>query len=93
MFIEDIDSEFSESIRTLRTLMVAKFQRKNLILLSSTYRRRKNYNFSLNTALAFSKIGKVILIETDIRRPTVLNVTIKKICKKSGFSDIIQGRS
>ena len=28
MFLEDVNSEFSESIRTLRTLMVAKFQKQ-----------------------------------------------------------------
>ena len=37
MFIEDVDSEFSESIRTLRTLLVAKYQKNKTILISSTY--------------------------------------------------------
>ena len=61
MFLEDINSEFSESIRTLRTLMVAKFQKNKSILLSSTYSGEGKTTISLNTALAFSKIGKVIL--------------------------------
>jgi len=95
MFLEDINSEFSESIRTLRTLMVAKFQKNKSILLSSTYSGEGKTTISLNTALAFSKIGKVILIETDIRRPSVLNITGKadsdEINKKPGFSDILQG--
>ena len=29
IFMEDVNSEFSESIRTLRTLLVAKFQKKS----------------------------------------------------------------
>ena len=92
MFLEDINSEFSESIRTLRTLMVAKFQKNKSILLSSTYSGEGKTTISLNTALAFSKIGKVILIETDIRRPSVLNITSKSDnVKKTGFSDILQG--
>jgi succinoglycan biosynthesis transport protein ExoP len=92
MFLEDINSEFSESIRTLRTLLVAKFQKNKSILLSSTYSGEGKTTISLNTALAFSKIGKVILIETDIRRPSVLNITNKSMeNKKPGFSDIIQG--
>ena len=37
MFIEDVNSEFSESIRTLRTLLVAKYQKNKTILISSTY--------------------------------------------------------
>jgi succinoglycan biosynthesis transport protein ExoP len=92
MFLEDINSEFSESIRTLRTLMVAKYQKKKSILLTSTYSGEGKTTISLNTALSFSKIGKVILIETDIRRPSVLNITGRaEDIKKIGFSDIIQG--
>ena len=37
MFLEDVNSEFSESIRTLRTLLVAKFQKNKSLLISSTY--------------------------------------------------------
>ena len=92
MFIEDVDSEFSESIRTLRTLLVAKFQKNKTILLSSTYSGEGKTTISLNTALAFSKIGKVLLVETDIRRPSVLNkTTLVDEAPKSGFSDLIQG--
>ncbi len=92
IFLEDVDAEFSESIRTLRTLLVSKIQKKKTLLISSTYSGEGKTTIALNAALAFSKIGKVILIETDIRRPSVLNITNKKeqITKK-GFSDIIQG--
>ena len=92
MFIEDVDSEFSESIRTLRTLLVAKFQKNKSILISSAYSGEGKTTISLNTALAFSKIGKVLLVETDIRRPSVLAKTSQADeAPKVGFSDIIQG--
>ena len=92
MFIEDVDSEFSESIRTLRTLLVAKYQKNKTILISSTYSGEGKTTVSLNAALAFSKIGKVLLVETDIRRPSVLNkTTLVDEAPKSGFSDLIQG--
>jgi capsular exopolysaccharide synthesis family protein len=92
MFIEDADSEFSESIRTLRTLLVAKYQKNKTILISSTYSGEGKTTISLNTALAFSKIGKVLLVETDIRRPSVLNKTTQgDEAPKVGFSDLIQG--
>ena len=92
MFIEDVNSEFSESIRTLRTLLVAKYQKNKSILISSTYSGEGKTTISLNTALAFSKIGKVLLVETDIRRPSVLDKTSQGInAPKVGFSDIIQG--
>ena len=92
MFIEDVDSEFSESIRTLRTLLVAKYQKNKTILISSTYSGEGKTTISLNTALAFSKIGKVLLVETDIRRPSVLTKTTQgDEAPKVGFSDLIQG--
>jgi len=92
LFIEDVNSEFSEAVRSLRTLLVAKFQKKKTVLLSSTYSGEGKTTIALNTALAFSKIGKVILIETDIRRPSVLNIINKtEEAKRPGFSDIIQG--
>jgi capsular exopolysaccharide synthesis family protein len=92
MFIEDVDSEFSESIRTLRTLLVAKYKKNKTILISSTYSGEGKTTISLNTALAFSKIGKVLLIETDIRRPSLLSKTTQAdTAPKIGFSDIIQG--
>ena len=94
MFIEDVNSEFSESIRTLRTLLVAKYKKNKSILISSTYSGEGKTTISLNTALAFSKIGKVILIETDIRRPSVLSKTSQADdAPKVGFSDIIQGET
>ena len=92
IFIEDSNSEFSESIRTLRTLLVAKYQKNKSILISSTYSGEGKTTISLNTALAFSKIGKVLLVETDIRRPSVLTKTTQADqAPKVGFSDLIQG--
>ena len=94
MFIEDVNSEFSESIRTLRTLLVAKYQKHKTIMVSSTYSGEGKTTVSLNSALAFSKIGKVLLIETDIRRPSVLSKTnLSEEAPKAGFSDIIQGKA
>ena len=92
MFLEDVNSEFSESIRTLRTLMVAKFQKNKSLLISSTYSGEGKTTISLNIALAFSKIGKVLLVETDVRRPSVLDKTTQADeAPKVGFSDLIQG--
>ena len=92
MFLEDVNSEFSEAIRTLRTLLVAKFKKNKSILLTSTYSGEGKTTIALNVALAFSKIGKVLLIETDIRRPSVLNEMNQTNLKgTAGFSDLIQG--
>lgn len=92
IFMEDVNSEFSESIRTLRTLMIAKYQKKKSITITSTYSGEGKTTIALNISLAFSKIGKVLLIETDIRRPSVLTLINKDDMKRKGFSDLIQGQ-
>jgi len=94
IFMEDINSEFAESIRTLRTLMVAKFKKNKSFLITSTYSGEGKTTIALNVSLAFSKIGKVLLVETDIRRPSVLNLINREDARKDrgGFSDLIQGK-
>ena len=92
IFMEDVNSEFSESIRTLRTLLIAKYQKKKSILVTSTYSGEGKTTIALNLSLAFSKIGKVLLVETDIRRPSVLNLINQDAGKSPGFSDLIQGQ-
>ena len=72
--------------------MIAKFQKKKTLLITSTYSGEGKTTVALNTALAFSKIGRVILIETDIRRPSVLDIINKDETRKQGFSDLIQGQ-
>ena len=58
---EDANSEFTMSIRILRTLLVARDQKNKTILLSSTYTGEGKTTIAINTDLAFSKIGKVLL--------------------------------
>ena len=71
--------------------MIAKFQKKKSLLITSTYSGEGKTTIALNSALAFSKIGKVLLVETDIRRPSVLSLVSKDETKRKGFSDLIQG--
>jgi len=92
IFIEDVNSEFAESVRSLRTLMIAQFKKKKTFLLTSTYSGEGKTTIALNTALAFSKIGKVLIIETDIRRPSVLTLLSEERSKRPGFSDLIQNQ-
>ena len=65
-------------------------------MITSTYSGEGKTTIALNVSLAFSKIGKVLLVETDIRRPSVLNLINKnesETIKDPGFSDIIQGKA
>jgi len=65
----------------------------HLSQITSTYSGEGKTTIALNTSLAFSKIGKVLIIETDIRRPSVLTLLSKDEEKRPGFSDLIQGRA
>ena len=93
IFIEDAKSHFSESVRTLRTIVQSKIQKNKSVLVTSSFPSEGKTTISFNLALSLSKLGKVMFIETDIRRPSVLTALEMEQDseKKVGFSDIISG--
>lgn len=95
IFLEDAKAHFSESVRTLRTIIQSKIQKNKTILVTSSFPSEGKTTISFNLALSLSKLGKVLFIETDIRRPSVLTeLEMEEDSeKKIGFSDIISGES
>ena len=93
IFLEDAKSHFSESVRTLRTIVQSKIHKNKSVLVTSSFPSEGKTTISFNLALSLSKLGKVIFIETDIRRPSVLTELEMEedTDKKIGFSDIISG--
>ena len=93
IFLEDAKSHFSESVRTLRTIIQSKIQKNKTVLVTSSFPSEGKTTISFNLALSLSKLGNVIFIETDIRRPSVLTELEmeQESEKKIGFSDIISG--
>ena len=93
IFLEDAKSHFSESVRTLRTIVQSKIQKNKSVLVTSSFPSEGKTTISFNLALSLSKLGKVMFIETDIRRPSVLTELEMEqdADKKIGFSDIISG--
>ena len=93
IFIEDSKSHFSESMRSMRTIITSKIKKNKTILVTSSFPGEGKTTISFNLALSLSKLGKVLFIETDIRRPSVLNSLEMQedVDKKIGFSDIING--
>ena len=91
IFIEDSKSHFSESVRTLRTIVTSKIKKNKTILVTSSFPGEGKTTVSFNLALSLAKLGKVMFIETDIRRPSVLNSLemVDDTDRKTGFSDII----
>jgi capsular exopolysaccharide synthesis family protein len=87
MFLEQQTSQFAESVRTIRTgIMLSNLDmpRKVLVITSSAVSEGKT-TFAINQALALGQMEKTLLIDADMRRPSIASVF--------GFTDKIPGLS
>jgi len=91
MFVEDPDSSFSESIRSIRTTIESKFNKNSSYLITSSNPGEGKTTFAFNLALSLEKSNKVLFVEADIRRPSVLNGFYKFDKTISGLGEIISG--
>ena len=72
-FLEDSESNFSEAIRSSRAIIEAKFKKNRSFLITSSNPSEGKTSYAFNLALSLEKNNKVLFIEADIRRPSVLN--------------------
>jgi len=72
-FVEDSDHSFTESVRTLRTsLTLAGLEKPvQVMLMTSSVPGEGKTTTSSNLAEAFGQMEKTLLIDADMRRPTV----------------------
>ena len=91
MFVEDPDSNFSESIRSTRATIESKFKTNSSYLITSSNPGEGKTTFAFNLALSLEKSNKVLFIEADIRRPSVLNSFYKFDKVIPGLGEIISG--
>ena len=89
MYLEDNDSAFAESIRNARTLMESKFKLNKTYLITSSSPSEGKTTVAFNLALSLQKNYKVLLIEGDIRRPSVANSYYEFDDTKKGLSEIL----
>ena len=89
MYLEDNDSAFAESIRNARTLMESKFKPNKTYLITSSSPSEGKTTVAFNLALSLQKNYKVLLIEGDIRRPSVANSYYEFNDTKKGLSEIL----
>ena len=73
MFVEDGASSFAEAIRSSRATIESKFSKNKSYMITSSNPSEGKTTFSFNLALSLEKSNKVLFIEADIRRPSVLN--------------------
>ena len=91
MFLEDSESNFSESIRSSRAIIESKFKKNSSFMITSSNPSEGKTSFAFNLALSLEKTKKVLFIEADIRRPSVLNSFYKFDKEILGLGEIITG--
>ena len=93
MFSSDNESHFAESIRSSRAIIESKFNKNSSFLITSSNPSEGKTTFAFNLALSLEKSNKVLFIEGDLRRPTVLNRFVGIQSKKFGLGEIISGKT
>ena len=93
MFLEDSESNFSESIRSSRAIIESKFKKNSSYMVTSSNPSEGKTTYAFNLALSLEKTSKVLFIEADIRRPSVLNSFYQFDKEIYGLGEIISGSS
>ncbi|MDC1463703.1 polysaccharide biosynthesis tyrosine autokinase [Alphaproteobacteria bacterium] len=89
MFLEDSESNFAESIRSSRAIIESKYKKNSSYLVTSSNPSEGKTTYAFNLALSLEKTYKVLFIEADIRRPSVLNSFYKFDKEIFGLGEII----
>ena len=93
MFLEDSESNFSESIRSSRAIIESKYKKNSSYMVTSSNPSEGKTTYAFNLALSLEKTSKVLFIEADIRRPSVLNSFYQFDKEIFGLGEIITGSS
>ena len=92
-FLEDSESNFSEAIRSSRAIIEAKFKKNKSYLITSSNPSEGKTSYAFNLALSLEKNNKVLFVEADIRRPSVLNSFYKFDQEIFGLGEIISSNA
>ena len=91
MFVEDGASSFSEAIRSSRAIIESKFDKNKSYMVTSSNPSEGKTTYAFNLALSLEKTNRVLFIEADIRRPSVLNGFYQFDKEILGLGEIISG--
>ena len=92
-FLEDSESNFSEAIRSSRAIIEAKFDKNKSFLITSSNPSEGKTSYAFNLALSLEKNYRVLFVEADIRRPSVLNSFYKFDQEIFGLGEIISSNA
>ncbi len=93
MFVEDGASSFAEAIRSSRATIESKFSKNKSYMVTSSNPSEGKTTFAFNLAISLEKTSKVLFIEADIRRPSVLNGFYQFDREILGLGEIITGNA
>ena len=91
LFIEDSASNFAECVRSSRATIESRFKKNSSYVVTSSNPSEGKTTFAFNLALSLEKSYKVLFIEADIRRPSVLNGFYQFDKEILGLGEIISG--
>ena len=91
-FMSEPTSSFAESVRTIRTGVVLSSldQPHQTLVVTSTVSGEGKSTVALNLALALGQLGKVLLIDADLRSPTQARL-FGLDSKTPGLTDLVAG--
>jgi len=91
-YVEDNKSGFSEAVRTIRTgLVLSSLDNPHkTIAITSTVPGEGKTSVALSLAYSLGQMGRVLLIDADMRRPSIGKV-FGFGSKSSGLSDLVAG--
>jgi len=93
VFLEENKSNFSEAIRTIRTgIMLSGLDNKEkVVLITSSIPNEGKTTVAINLAMALGQSEKVLLIDGDLRRPSIAKAC--HIKGEKGLSTLVAGTS
>jgi capsular exopolysaccharide synthesis family protein len=92
MVLQDDKSPFAESIRTIRTgIMLSGLDNPHKVLLvTSSVPSEGKSTFAMNQALALGQLKKTLLIDADLRRPSI-GKNLGLSVKTPGLTELVAG--
>ena len=94
-FLEDPNSAFSESVRTIRTgvLLSAIDEPHRVVAVTSTVPGEGKTTVAINLAFALGQMKRVLIVDADLRRPNVGSAIGEGIDQGAGLVDFLAGEA
>ncbi len=92
-YIHNLNSGFAESVNHIRTsvLYTDVDNPPKVIMIASAVQAEGKTTLCTNLALAFSKLGRTLLVDADLRKPRV--ATITGLVQHGGLADVVAGHA